>query len=153
MHTLRILGRHIRWGFALFAAAAFGCGGPAEEISEQRGKSSDNFRVIETAYRTSLDKTRRVPKNREELAKHLPPGTDAERLFASPRDHKPFVIVWGTDLRTLMTSPRPVIYGYEADGADGNRFVLTTMGVMELTDEDFAAATFPEGHVPPQSPE
>jgi len=80
----------------------------------------------------------------------LPPGTDVETLFISPRDGKPFAIVWGTDVqKVMMASARPVVYGYEVDGVDGDRFVLTTVGVMELTDEDFANASFPEGHSPP----
>lgn len=127
-----------------------GCGGPTEETIEQRGVSSDNFRIIERAYRTALQKTRRAPKTRAELAKHLPQGSDVEQLFVSPRDDKPFVVVWGTDLNKMMTNPEPVVYGYEADGADGSRFVLTTMGVMEMTDEDFTAASFPAGHSPPK---
>lgn len=136
----------IKWGVILVAAV--GCGGPTEETIEQRGASSDNFRVIETAYRAALTESKRAPKNRKELAKHLPEGIDAEQLFISPQDDKPFVVVWGTDLET--TSPEPVVYGYEAEGANGNRFVLTTMGVMEMTDEDFSAAKFPDGHSPPQ---
>ncbi|HJN08074.1 MAG TPA: hypothetical protein QF564_05235, partial [Pirellulaceae bacterium] len=90
------------------------------------------------------------PKTRAELAKHLPQGSNVEQLFVSPRDDKPFVVVWGTDLNKMMTNPEPVVYGYEVDGADGRRFVLTTMGVMEMTDEDFAAASFPAGHSPPK---
>lgn len=141
---------HVNWGLIVILAAALGCGGPTKESIEQRGESSDNFRMIETAYRKALQETKRAPKNREELAKHLPPGTDAEQLFVSPHDQKPIVVVWGVDLNAMLTNPRPTIYGYEADGVDGNRFVLTTMGVMEMTDEDFAAASFPEGHSPTQ---
>ena len=137
-------------GCVVVLVAMAGCGGQSAESVEKRGESSENFRVIETAYRAALAKTNRAPKNREELTEYLPTGTDAEQLFVSPRDDQPFVIIWGTDLTALMTNPRPVVYGYEADGADGNRFVLTSMGVMELTDEDFAAASFPEGHSPPK---
>lgn len=142
--------RHVSLGLFLLFGATLGCGGPTPETTEQRGQSSDNFRIIESAYRAALEKNNRAPKDREELAQHLPPGTDVEQLFNSPRDNKPLVVVWGTDLRALMTSPRPVVFGYEAEGVDGDRFVLTSMGVMELTDEDFAAASFPEGHTPPQ---
>ncbi len=136
------------WPFAVVLATILGCGGAPEEQIEQRGAASDNLRILERAYRTALDQTRQPPKSRDDLVRHLPADTDVEQLLVSPHDDQPFVIVWGTDLTKLMTSPRPIVFAYESQGRDGNRFVLTTMGVMELTDEDFAAASFPDGHSP-----
>jgi hypothetical protein len=62
--------------------------------------------------------------------------------------------VWNIDLREPQTwaQSTPVL-AYEKTGVNGKRFVRTIMGsVEELSEQEFAAASFPPGHTPEKSP-
>jgi len=123
-----------------------GCSGNAEAVKEQ-GAVGENLTTVANAYRAATDKNNRPPTSPEELKPFLPPGVDQATLFQSVRDGQPFVILWGTDPRQGM-DVKPLVYGYEKEGQGGERFVMTAMGVMQMTDEDFAQANFPAGHQP-----
>lgn len=126
-----------------------GCGGDdkSEEEQDVDGKSSENLRAIESAYRAASTKLRRAPRSKRDLEKHFPEGTDKASVYRSPRDKKDYVIVWGTDLKPLMTKG-PVVIGYEKDGRNGMRYTFTSMGFMPMSDDEFSKAEFPKGHKP-----
>ena len=68
-------------------------------------------------------------------------------LLTSPNDGQPLVVLWGTDPRADQGNS-PLVIGYEKQGKGGGRWVFHTMGVVRMTDADFAQARFPKGHTP-----
>ncbi len=129
---------------SLFFVALFaGCN---SEVPVHQG-SAENLNKIAEAYRAATEKTGKPPQSQADLKPYLPAGADVNKLFTSPNDNEPFVIIWGTDPRTGMDL-KPKVVGYEKKGVDGKRFVFTVMGVSMMTDEDFAQANFPPGHKP-----
>ena len=118
-------------------AFVFGCA-PDPETVEQEGDGAANLMVIETAYRQFVAKKRKPPTSKEDLE---PYGT-SDDSFLSLRDGKPLKIYWGTSMEETDMS-HPTIIAHEVDGKGGKRLVLSTVGVMMLTEQEFAAAKFP----------
>ena len=124
---------------ALLATAfMIGCNKQDPVLIEQEGDGYANLMAIESAYRQYLSAKRKPPSSEEDLQ---PYGTTAES-FVSVRDGKPLKVYWGTSLdETNFDNPTIVVH--EVDGKDGKRLVLSTIGVMMLSEEEFAAARFP----------
>jgi len=107
---------------------------------------------ISQAYRQFNTQTNRPPKSAVELQpifKRLGAGQD---VLISPRDNESFEIFWGVNLSVppSWAKSRPIL-AHEKHGKDGSRYVLTTLRRVELlTDEQFAASSFPPGHEPPK---
>lgn len=129
---------------ALVSAFLGGCSSQGTVQEGDPGKLT----TLANAYIQATEKTGRPPKGPADLKAFLPKGTDVDGLLASPNDGKPHVILWGQDPRKLRGTLKPGVIGYEQDGKGGRRFVFTAMGVMLMTDDDFAQANFPEGHRP-----
>lgn len=123
-----------------------GCGGDSDEVTPE-AEVGENLSTIADAYRRATEKNRQPPKGPDELKPFLPQDVDQDTLFRSVRDDEPFVIIWGTDPREGMDI-KPLVIGYEKEGKGGDRYVFTAMGVMQMTDDDFAEARFPAGHKP-----
>lgn len=134
--------------FVLVLAFA-GCSGEDDEATkEQDRQASTNLNAIHAAYQTASEKNRRPPSDQGDLEKYLPDDMDKAAVFRSPRDEQEFVIVWGADLESLQQQAEPVVIAYEKNGRGGERFVLTSMGLLTMTDSEFDAAKFPPGHSP-----
>lgn len=59
---------------------------------------------------------------------------DAESLFISARDQKPYVILYGP----LTGPPGPAgqpVFAYEQEGVDGKRLVASSLGAVQEVDE------------------
>ncbi len=130
----------------LVVIPAPGCSSSVEQTQTQ-GEVAGSLSTIAKAYLAATQKNGRAPNGPDELKPFLPPDSDQEAMFRSARDGQPFVILWGADPRTGMDL-KPLVIAYEKDGSDGNRFVYTAMGVMQMADEDFAQANFPAGRKP-----
>ena len=94
--------------------------------------------IIKTAYRQFESTNQKPPTSAEDLAKF---GVTEESLV-STRDGKPYKIFWGTTLND-PDFDNPLIVAHEADGKDGKKLVLSSVGVMMLTEQEFAEARFP----------
>jgi hypothetical protein len=111
--------------------------------------NGENLTTIANAYLQATEKQGKPPASMDELKAFLPAGANLDELARSPNDGQPFVILWGVDPRALRGDLKPGVLGYEQKGTNGSRFVFTAMGVMSMTDADFAQANFPAGHAPP----
>ena len=110
------------------------------------------LRQIAKAYGVPLAAQQRPPQSLDEIKQILndlhkdgmnPP---ADEVLVSPRDKQPYVIVLGARLGSQMSSD---ILIYEKDGAEGKRYVFTmNYEVKQLTDDEFAKASFALGHKP-----
>lgn len=133
----------------LVAGLLASCGGESEVDINKRDQASANLETIWSAYRQATEQGSAPPMGPDDLAEYLPNDVDQSKVFRSNRDGKSFVIIWGTDFRKAPTSgTRPLVIGYEKDGASGNRLVMTAMGVMTMSDDEFDKAYFPSGHNP-----
>jgi len=62
---------------------------------------------------------------------------DVDKMLVSPRDDKPFVIIYGSLSKNSGPGGAPVV-GYEQAGVGGKRFVASTLGaVVEVDDAEF----------------
>src|SRR5262249_37545185 len=90
------------------------------------------------AYHQATKQLGRPPQNAEKLKPFLKQYGDPETILHPPQDGLPYVILWGRNIRTttIKTMPPPII-AYEQQGVGGTRYVLTVMGIMPMTDEEF----------------
>ncbi len=140
-----------RYGFLaiLACAIAAGCSFGAKSSEDE---TTTDLRHIVRAYDLVLAEKRRPPRDVSELEKVLtelheadlnPP---AKEVLTSSRDGEPYVIIMGADLGATRSAD---ILAYEKRGAEGKRYVLMmSYDVQQLTDQEFAQATFAMGHKP-----
>lgn len=132
--------------FWLFAGVlSSGCA--RKTLDKTAGLAAENLTTLANAYIRATDKNGKPPKGPEDIKPFFPQGTDLEKAFRSARDGEPFVIIWGTNPREGMDL-KPMVIGYEKNGAAGTRMVFTAMGVMTMTHASFREARFPAGHSP-----
>lgn len=131
---------------ALVALAVAGCSsrsGPQEEPAAFR------LRKIGQAYELAADLRNRPPRKVDELErmfKELGETGDPAELLRSPRDGQPYVIIFGAP---FDADDRATLLAYEKNGAEGTRYVLTLAREVKLMkNEEFARATFAQGHKP-----
>jgi hypothetical protein len=132
---------------AAILAAAPSCSSSPTAKEVDAGDVS-GLRKIASAYGRATAKNGRPPGKPSDLQPFLPEGDDVDQLLVSPRDGQPYVIFWGVNPRTEQAGESPVVIGYEKVGKDGTRFVFHSLGVVSMTDAEFAKATFPPGRRP-----
>jgi len=137
--------------FGLLAAIVWSAGCSATPKSTEDENSTD-LREIAKAYAVTISLHRRPPKSIEEIKKVLEDLHEAkmvgkpDEVLTSTRDGQPYVIILGADLGATRS---PDILAYEKKGAGGKRFVLSMdFNIVQMTDADFAQATFAMGHRP-----
>jgi hypothetical protein len=126
--------------FMMLAAITLG-GCSANAPPAPHFADTENLSKIERAYHADLQKLGRPPANADQLKPYLKEFGDPDAILRSPRDGEPYVIIYGVDIRKPFSMPPP-IWLYEKHGADGKRYVMTIMGMMCMTDEEFANAKF-----------
>ncbi len=141
-----VASRRLGWLAAGLLAALASCGCTRTE-DKSAGEVQENLTTLAKAYTQATQQNNRAPTGIADLKPFLPKDVPDEKLLNSARDGQPFVILWGTDPRTGMDL-KPLVIGYEKSGVGGRRMVFTAMGVMTMTDADFAEARFPPGHKP-----
>jgi hypothetical protein len=104
-----------------------------------------NLSQIARAYDLATERLGHPPADANQLKPFLAEvsGGDPDTVLVSPHDGQPYVIIWGVQFRKapIQVMPPPIL-AYEQKGVAGKRYVLTTMGVLPMTDSDFAKATF-----------
>ena len=110
-----------------------------------------NLMFVGNAYMRFVSEKQRPPTAIKDLEPYLKEVGDVQKILASPRDGQPFVICWGVDLmKPLPWAKTLPVLAYEKVGAEGDRWVLTTVRSIErVKTEAFLKADFPPGHKPP----
>ncbi len=115
-----------------------GCSNPGE------ARDTSDLNSLAVYYLDYLRANRRPPPDEAALRAHIeaaPPenrernhATDIDSVFVSPRDGKPYIVLYGE-----ATGGRaPDVYAYEAEGANGQRWVAYSLGyVREVDAEEF----------------
>jgi hypothetical protein len=143
-----------RWptiAIAFPTLAALAIGGCSKSGSSEDATTTA-LRQIANAYSVPIKASQRPPKTLDEIKQVLtdlhtdnmnPP---ADEVLISPRDKQPYVIILGAMLGTQISGD---ILIYEKNGAEGKRYVFTmSYDVKQLTDDEFAKASFAMGHKP-----
>lgn len=127
-----------------------GCSGPPEPDSAQ-GEHFESFAVISQCYTDYTMQHGRAPSSEKDLLPLLrQAGVDPAELLESLGGGADVVVLWGA--MPDMQSPEPVVMGYETSSTNGQRLVITSMGVVTMPDEEFYSAPFPPGHKAPAKP-
>ncbi len=108
--------------------------------------SEERLHLIGLAINSATHDLGRPPRDLDELRPFLREHGHPDRLLVSPTDGQPYVVHWGTDVRSAAYN---TVLAYERSGAAGKRFVLTPTAVVQLTDAELAEADFPAGFQPP----
>lgn len=132
-------------GGLLLLLSALGCSPSVKNVDVG---DIEGLRKVAAAYTQAAARTGRPPSKPADLQPFLPKGENLEQLLASSRDGQPYVILWGVDPRPGKGGATPLVIGYEKKGKNGIRFVFLDMGVVSMTDGDFAKANFPQGRKP-----
>lgn len=129
-------------GFAAWSVLVFtGCSQSPPPKTED--PKTSNLRRISQALQLAEDRSRKPPRDEEELKTWLAglgePGTP-ESFLISEQDGLPFVIFYG---KKIDPGAKDVIVAYEQLGAEGQRYVLTLAGYVKLlTDVEFENSPF-----------
>jgi len=144
--------RHIRFGIAPTCLGFLLVAGCFSGSKSSEDETTTDFRHIVRAYDLVLAEKRRPPRDLAEIEKVLtelhaanlnPPAKD---VLTSSRDNEPYVVIMGANLGATKSSE---ILAYEKRGAEGKRYVLMmSYDVEQLSDKEFAQATFAMGHKP-----
>jgi hypothetical protein len=129
-----------------------GCSQPTV-VEKKVDPTQQQLILIGAAYQQYTYTKEAPPSKAEDLTQFIKDLGGNDTTWTSTRDGQPFVIVWNLDLRQPPTWAKstPVLV-YEKKGINGKRFVRTVMGsVEELSEQEFAAASFPPGHAPEKS--
>lgn len=119
-----------------------GCGKSGETKPIVIDKSMTNLLAIHTAYTESIAASKKPPRNVEDLEKTLQEmdRPTLNKMFRSPHDRQPYVIIWGIMLNSDPSST-PTVLAYEKEGIGGTRYVLLTNGTCQtMTQAEFDQA-------------
>jgi hypothetical protein len=121
-----------------------GCGSHEAKVESE----SSNLKPLMVLYGQFVGQHRgQPPADEAEFKQHIQSAgqatlnsfgvSDGESLFISPRDHKPYVLLYGSVSGPLGPGGQPVV-AYEQEGVGGKRYIATPLGaVEEVSDERF----------------
>jgi len=116
-----------------------------ESSSNKASQESSAIKPLALLYGQFTGQHRGTPPKDEAEFKAFVEKTDAvflksfaidnpDLIFVSSRDHKPYVIVYGTPTGPPGPGGQPVI-AYEQIGVSGKRYVASFLGAVEEVDE------------------
>lgn len=130
---------------SLLAAAALvlslaGCSNSAKEAAQE----SSNIKPLAIFYGQYVGRHQgQPPPNEAEFKTFVKENqalitglniADADALFISSRDKKPYVVIYGVASGPPGPGSQPVVI-YEQEGVDGKRYVASSLGAVEEVDE------------------
>jgi hypothetical protein len=131
----------LKWTAALIAVFIAGCGQSGETTPVQT-----HLAWLGSMYGMYMSQNGgQAPQSIDELRKYVTKKatperlsrlgvTNADDLFSSPRDGKPFALVSYSKLPPPGTAPPPLVL-YESEGKDGQRAVAFLGGITDIVDE------------------
>ena len=118
----------------LFCLAPAGCSTKTDVVQSE----TENLSKIRGAYEEAVARLGRPPRNLNELTPSLRKVGDPGELLRS-RTGEPYEIVWGVNPRKFSQKASfPGIIAYEKTGVNGKHYVVTSMGVAPLADEELS---------------
>jgi hypothetical protein len=148
---------HMRGLYLLLSLMVFtiglGCSQPTV-VEKTIDPTQQQLILIGAAYQQYTHTKEAPPSKQEDLKQQIAELGGNDSTWISTRDGQSFVVVWNLDLRQPPTWAKSTpVLAYEKVGKNGKRLVRTVMGsVEELSEQEFAAASFPSGHTPEKTP-
>jgi hypothetical protein len=126
----------------VLTAAGCGVSGPVVAVNRNSDPTRDRLIQVGYAYRESYARTGRPPKSLNDLRPIMKEAGTPEEALVSPRDGKPFEVVWGTECVEIPEQEKAfMLLVYESVGQNGTRYVLWNVGMTAmLSAEEFAKA-------------
>ncbi len=112
------------------------------------GNSFEKLTALQSCYLTYCQQRNSAPRalgDLEPLLKQTP--FDITEILTSPHAGSEIVVLWNA--LPDMQSATPLVIGYETSCFEEQRMVMTSQGVIMMSEHDFQAAKFPPGHRPP----
>jgi hypothetical protein len=135
----------------LLILTLLGCTPQPSLVEKAVDPTQQRLMLVGQAYRQFSREMRRPPRSAAELMPTLQQKEGGQDALQSARDGQPFVISWGLDVMAPRTGTERPVLAYEQQGFEGSRFVLSTMGNVELLpDGSFRESSFAPGFQPPQ---
>ena len=129
------------------AALLAGCSPGPRTYDQETLAAADMFKKVGTAYMQAYQ-AKRKPPTPDDLKPFLKVHGDSISTLVSPRDKKPIVLVPFVPDNRLAEGEQPIL-AYEAEGANGERMLVDSRGLVRVEkDEDFARIKFAGGHKP-----
>jgi hypothetical protein len=129
------------------AALLAGCSPGPRQYDAETLAAADMFRKVGTAYMQAYQ-AKRKPPTPDDLKPFLKAHGDSISTLISPRDKKPIVLVPFVPDNRLAEGESPIL-AYEAEGANGERMMVDSRGLVRVEkDQDFARIKFAGGHKP-----
>jgi hypothetical protein len=128
----------------LTAAFISGCEQQATSVMEEVPPEQGHIYAVGMSYLTYQNKNEdKTPKSIDDLKPFLKQFGDPDKLLISPRDNKPYVILF--NLPSSLQGQ--YVIAYEQEGKDGKRFMVQTDGrFWEVTPEELKKLRFPPGY-------
>jgi hypothetical protein len=96
----------------------------------------ENLNKIQQAYTDAFNRLGRGPADFQEFRPFLQKYGNPDEILISSHDKQSYEIRWGVSLRTMTETRKAPIIAYEKQGVKGERYVLTTAGILTMTDEE-----------------
>jgi hypothetical protein len=123
--------------FILVFLSPLGCSNKKLDM-EVVQKETENLRKVYDAYVAASGQLRRPPQNMDELTPYLRKAGTPEELLRS-RTGEPYEIVWKVNPRGFsQKASYPNILAYEKTGVNGSHYIVTSMGVASVSDEELS---------------
>jgi hypothetical protein len=136
-------------GAVVIGSGSSGCSSPAASDEDE---NTTDLRSIGRAYDAVIGMRNKPPRSVGEIKQVLVDFHDVgwvgppDEVLISSRDGQPYVIILGADLGAEVSKD---VLAYEKKGAEGKRYVLlTSRDVLQMSEDEFAQATFAMGHKP-----
>ena len=130
---------------AALGVAAGGCG-PKVTPVEREPEGREEMRRLVSLYSTYRSTNNGPPANADQLKawakkqggaklKEMAETDDLDKIFVSPRDHQPFVVL---PMNTATARGPMIVIAYEKQGLNGQRYVASAQGsIFEADDARF----------------
>lgn len=129
---------------SITTALLAGCSPGPRQYDQDTLAAAEMFKKVGTAYMQAYQ-AKRKPPTPDDLKPFL---KDSASNLVSPRDKKPIVLVPFVPGNRLAEGEEPIV-AYEAEGANGERMVVDSRGLVRVEkDQDFAKIKFAGGHKP-----
>lgn len=144
-------GLSARYGLGLIAilTLVLGCRGSNEEAAKRNESNLKPLAILYSKYRVSH--RGQAPANEKAFKEYISTipeeqrkrfhAEDVDALFISPRDNKPYRIIYKDTARRGQSD----VVAYEQEGAGGKRWVARDLGIVDEVDEARFKELVPDG--------
>jgi hypothetical protein len=147
--------RKMSWGprvvcwAGLLIVSLSGCKQQPSPVLNKTDPCQERLLLLGQTYRQFNRDNHRPPRSAADLLPLLQKRGATKEALDSTRDGQPFVVAWGLDITVPPAGKGRPVLAYEQQGLSQSRYVLSTMGNVELLqDQPFRESSFAPGFQP-----